>query len=350
MDGLADPWVCTDLCSGWKSFPIDKATIRAIYGLCFFFHLAILSKSQDLHCNVISDALSADPLHLFLSCCIQLVQSFFPWCCVQPFPVSSRMALFGAGASTLCSCGAGDGFLAPCQATRHDNTSSGSAGQLDGLQKLIDFDSLFSFGVGHTTSWYKLYFGGATDHQGKKSDKVKKIAPQQPSASKMAGPIDSLGLQTEPDKTIPSNLGSSPSFFSAPAIAPMTIKSPVSPSTLSPSAAVLNPFSTNQFTRTGLDMVQKIERLQQLYPATLVSSLPWSYKQDSYDVEEYRAEAALLRAHAGNAWHPPVKQPGLRLLYEALWWLQGEGPADGAGALQTLKIWATAAWAWQPGR
>ena len=145
-----------------------------------------------------------------------------------------------------------------------------------------------------------------------------------PNSSKTFEPMDSLGWQTE-EKSLPK-LAQSPSLFSNPM---MSIKSPASPSN-GPSL-----FGTSQFTRTGLDTVQKTERLQQLYPATLVSSLPWPYRHGSYDVQEYRAEAALLRDYAGSAWHPPVKRPGLQLLLEALW--SGDHQGSGNHALQTLQ-------------
>ena len=88
-------------------------------------------------------------------------------------------------------------------------------------------------------------------------------------------------------------------------------------------------------TRTPLDTQQKLGRLHQLYPATLANSIPFHYQQGCYDVVDYRSEALELKQCQG--WHPPVKLPGLRLLWEASLWLGEGGGSQRHASMAKLK-------------
>ena len=57
-------------------------------------------------------------------------------------------------------------------------------------------------------------------------------------------------------------------------------------------------------------------KLEKLFPAALVNSIPWSYKRRNYNQGDFQAEAAQLKEYTKHATHPPTKKPGLRLIME----------------------------------
>lgn len=73
---------------------------------------------------------------------------------------------------------------------------------------------------------------------------------------------------------------------------------------------------TNPLTGPLPEFSRGVSKYQNLFPASLVSSVPWSYKRSSCGVGDFRAEAAELKEYVQDAKHPPLKQPGLRLLLD----------------------------------
>ncbi|CAJ1365404.1 unnamed protein product [Effrenium voratum] len=76
----------------------------------------------------------------------------------------------------------------------------------------------------------------------------------------------------------------------------------------------------NVLTQTGqeLQLQSGISKTERLYPESLVTSLPYSYKRSGYNQGDFRAEAMELKEFAQDSKHPPIKQPGLSLIMEGL--------------------------------
>ncbi|CAL1137706.1 unnamed protein product [Cladocopium goreaui] len=76
---------------------------------------------------------------------------------------------------------------------------------------------------------------------------------------------------------------------------------------------------TNPLTQTQADLSQGVSKYEKLFPASLVSSVPWSYKRSNCNSGNFRVEEAELKEYCRFAKHPLPKQPGLRLLLDFAW-------------------------------
>ena len=89
-------------------------------------------------------------------------------------------------------------------------------------------------------------------------------------------------------------------------------QSPTSP------ASPASPVSPTGMTHTTRDelLLAANAKLEKLFPAALVNSIPWSYKRSNYNQGDFQAEAAQLKEYTKHASHPPTKKPGLRMIME----------------------------------
>ena len=94
--------------------------------------------------------------------------------------------------------------------------------------------------------------------------------------------------------------------------------SPVVPGHRQSPASPVSPSSPTGATHTTRDELLYAANLkmERMFPAALVNSIPWSYKRNNYNQGDFKAEAVQLKEFTKHARHPPTKKPGLQLIME----------------------------------
>ncbi|CAE7256225.1 ALA3 [Symbiodinium natans] len=93
---------------------------------------------------------------------------------------------------------------------------------------------------------------------------------------------------------------------------------PIVPTNRQPPSSPVSPTSptgTTYNTRDELLYAANL-KMEKMFPAALVNSIPWSYKRSNYNQGDFQAEAAQLKEFTKHASHPPTKKPGLQLIME----------------------------------
>ncbi|CAE7681267.1 unnamed protein product [Symbiodinium sp. CCMP2592] len=94
--------------------------------------------------------------------------------------------------------------------------------------------------------------------------------------------------------------------------------SPVVPGHRQSPASPVSPSSPTGATHTTRDelLFAANLKMERMFPAALVNSIPWSYKRNNYNQGDFKAEAVELKEFTKHARHPPTKKPGLQLIME----------------------------------